>query len=304
LGLFPVAFYHYYKTSIKQTAIIVSGIIISSILFYFIKHDIREFWLGPEIDIMNFHFDTILTFPEKLFHHLTGSYYYNEIMQYSIFTMLWSVLFEVLIVGLIITAFVRIIAKKHYLLFYIFTVSVILTIGFLFIENEETPRYLLPLTGCVLYMFYSFSIISNYKIIIYILTGSLIILGSIAIFYTNNDCKIADRKNIIHLTDELQSNNIHYVYCKDGLLQWQIMFYSNEKVIARYTGSSDRYPEYIKTVDKGREKDCDNTAIVGYYYPEIKQQYEDVIILDEKFYIFKSPGKGLLIDQGFEMTEN
>ena len=34
-------------------------------------------------------------------------------------------------------------------------------------------------------------------------------------------------------------------FSHDGLLQWQILFYSEGRVVSRSTGSRDRYPPYV-----------------------------------------------------------
>lgn len=47
----------------------------------------------------------------------------------------------------------------------------------------------------------------------------------------------------------LERNGVEGVYSMSGLLQWQIMFYGEERVPARYRSPVDRYPAYPARVD-------------------------------------------------------
>jgi hypothetical protein len=52
----------------------------------------------------------------------------------------------------------------------------------------------------------------------------------------------------------LTDNDIHYVYCLDAMLQWNIIFASRETIIARWRKTDDRVPRYIIEVDQALAK--------------------------------------------------
>jgi hypothetical protein len=49
----------------------------------------------------------------------------------------------------------------------------------------------------------------------------------------------------------------------NGLLEWQLMFYSDEQIIARFQSAHDRYQPYMDEVDAALKRG-EPVAIVGY----------------------------------------
>jgi hypothetical protein len=64
------------------------------------------------------------------------------------------------------------------------------------------------------------------------------------------------------LIKDLQSAEVRHVYSLGPMLQWQIMFSSNENILARWSDSRDRLPHYPQTVDRAFFAG-NNTALVG-----------------------------------------
>ena len=64
------------------------------------------------------------------------------------------------------------------------------------------------------------------------------------------------------LLQDLQSAEVSHVYSLGPMLQWQIMFSSNENILARWLDSHDRLPHYPRTVDRAFFAG-NNTALVG-----------------------------------------
>ena len=65
----------------------------------------------------------------------------------------------------------------------------------------------------------------------------------------------------------LTDKGIENVYCLDPMLQWNIVFESRERIIARWTDPRDRYPEYPRRVDEARLAGKP-VAVVGDFRPE------------------------------------
>ena len=54
--------------------------------------------------------------------------------------------------------------------------------------------------------------------------------------------------------EALGSHNIRYVYCLDPMLQWNIIFSSREKILARWLSPSDRVQRYVREIDSARAR--------------------------------------------------
>ena len=78
-------------------------------------------------------------------------------------------------------------------------------------------------------------------------------LGTYSLYDFKN-YSFENKEATMALVDELVDREITHIYCEGGLLQWQIMFYSKEQVIARYYFPTDRYPAYIEAVEKEFKK--------------------------------------------------
>lgn len=61
-----------------------------------------------------------------------------------------------------------------------------------------------------------------------------------------------DRRQVRALVDALAQKGVGHVYCLDPMLQWNIIFLSQERVIARWVDPTDRFPEYPARVDRAR----------------------------------------------------
>ena len=53
------------------------------------------------------------------------------------------------------------------------------------------------------------------------------------------------------------------MFSMNGLLDWQLMFYSDEEVLARWADAVDRYPAYVDAVDRALANG-EPVAVVGY----------------------------------------
>jgi hypothetical protein len=60
------------------------------------------------------------------------------------------------------------------------------------------------------------------------------------------------RSNFSAVMEKLESHEIQYVYCTDPMLQWNIVFASEERILARWISPQDRIPAYSKAVDEAR----------------------------------------------------
>ena len=61
----------------------------------------------------------------------------------------------------------------------------------------------------------------------------------------------------------LKVSDVSHVFSMNGMLDSQLVFYSDEKVISRWTNPLARYPAYVKEVDRALSNG-EKVAVVGY----------------------------------------
>jgi len=127
-----------------------------------------------------------------------------------------------------------------------------------------------------------------------------ILLGGISMFSFKN-YEADSKAEILALINELEVRNIKYVFADYPPLPWQIMFYSNEKIIARYKVETDRIPEYVDLVDNALKSDNAEVAMVGFIKPRQESTVPDnVFMIEGCYYIYFSPDINMLREHGFK----
>ena len=63
---------------------------------------------------------------------------------------------------------------------------------------------------------------------------------------------VRERARLQRVIDYLEAHGVRHVFSAHGLLQWQLMFYSREGIVARYLGDRDRYPPYVASGPRAR----------------------------------------------------
>lgn len=102
-------------------------------------------------------------------------------------------------------------------------------------------------------------------------TLSVLLLESLSVgefraftyLWNNPPGSMSEARRLRRVIDYLQSRGVADVFSMNGLLEWQLMFYSDERVLARYPAASDRYPAYVTEVDRALETGKP-VGVVGY----------------------------------------
>ena len=97
----------------------------------------------------------------------------------------------------------------------------------------------------------------------------------------------------------LEERDLNHIYVNGGLLQWQIMYYSNERIIGRFRSSTDRYPPYIKYVDDALDDGSTGVAMVGFIDPNDTSMSSHIVPVEGVYYIYESPAESTLREYGF-----
>lgn len=297
-GLIPIFLYILFNKTNKYNISLSFGIVLGAIVFVLIKANISNFWSPKILTVSSFNLETLFSIPEKVYYNLTGSYRYGQVLKPVFITKILATIYTVItFLSFIIAVAFFFCKKKINPLFYAACFSVLFTIGYLMFIGTYNHRYLLPLTGYLLLMLYIFIINLNSKWLVNLFLSLLILLGAYSVYsfknYKNNSTAITA------LVKKLKDENIKYVYCEGPLLQWKIMFHSNESVIARFKSNKDRYQDYIKQVNAALKRTDPEVALVGYFNKSLFESSKEFIPVENNFFIYKNPSKALLTERGF-----
>jgi hypothetical protein len=303
-GLFPLLGWYLFKSKWKFSFPLLSlGLGTGVTFFYFAKQNLSQFWSPPVVGIENITWDAILLIPQQVFQNLTGSYSYGKYFEPILVTkFIAASLIVFILISAVYILYLIVSNKKWNPLLLILLVSVWGIIGYLAITYGTSPRYELPLSGFVFMMMYlllnQLHSIKFSKIVLFVFIG----LGAISLY----DFKNYHYENKIELNAFIQGieeRNITHVYCDGGLLQWQIMFYTNERVIARYKPNTDRYPPYVQQVSEAYQTGTKTIGMVGQFKKTDLPNLNGFQAINRQYYIFENPTDSVLMERGFDLSE-
>jgi len=270
---------------------------LSMMVFYFPGKHAPGFW-NPHVFDFNFNSERLLDIPLFILLHFTGAYYFPD-------AWLPAIIFACLLITIILFLFCVLIYRLiknpgQDKLFMVLCLSVVLTLGYSLALLEQQPRYLLPLSG---FVFMAMAVIQwqRYRVLSLGVLTVFIITGSATLYqYKDFRINMTPKKDLMMSIDYLKRHNLHYVFCTGPLLQWQLMFYSNESIIARYVYPSDRYPLYVKEVDEALATKRDKTAIYGFSVETLELNTDSVTFLSDKYFVVPAPDPALVRYAGFK----
>ena len=122
-------------------------------------------------------------------------------------------------------------------------------------------------------------------------------------WWTNTHESPSETKTLRKVIGYLRSRGVTHAFAMNALLQWPITFYSDETVIARWKAAVDRYPPYIRKVDRALARG-ETVAIVGYVgftygLERLVSNPGAIINIDGKYFVYIGPDEDLLRRAGF-----
>lgn len=291
-GLFPILVYYFFKQSnIRHNISLFSGVFAAMFVFSKLKTGLSNFW-SPNILVRpDFSFNGLVSIVNNIYRNQTGSYFYNSFVEPNLLIKIIAVLITLSIFAALVISLVYYLKKREVnKLLCVVCFSVLFSIAYIFFIDASNARYILPLNSFVFIMFYLLLSKVKQKKIINTLLWIPILLGMFS-FYTFKNYSPENKSELLEVIDELEAKNIHYVFCQPGLLQWQLMFYSNESIIARSLSNIDRYPEYFEKVNDAFVRKDSTIAMIGF------SDYSYSIFIHE------NPGRKMLEEYGFNINQ-
>lgn len=295
----------YPRVHVRSFIYFSSGAVSGYLAFLVLKARVIGYWMPDVFQFPGTPIKALSDIPQSIFVNMTGSYSYFDKVDLNPVTNLVAIIYSGAILLTILSAGVIIVKRgirTRYILFYVFSLSMVLTLLYLPFLNGFQPRYLLPLMGFfllalsqLLEMFFQAR-----KNIPAIALGVMAATGVASLFGFRNyttECQTSEQlKKLISYMDQ---HGITHVFSTHGFLQWHISFYSSEKIIARYTASPDRYQRYIDEVNERYSEKPASVAIVGYTDDFSRNNPDSVAIIDNTYFVLSHPKKTQLIERGF-----
>ncbi len=209
-------------------------------------------------------------------------------------------------------------------------VSITLVTNWLLLFARDA-RYLLPLSGLLIPLV-GIEVVDLVdrrllpKSVAVGLTAIALIVGSASMLefrafsflWTNPPGSWSESRRLQQVINALQSRGVRHVYSMNGLLDTQLIFYSNEQVISRWASADDRHPAYEREVDRALENG-ERVAVVGYTNASGAPGCWDVPIctggieglvpdpdaiftVDRKYFVYVGVNKALLRQLHFDIS--
>lgn len=270
----------------------------------------------------------------QIYINLTGAYFLGAARDVpGPVTELLARVWYVALPSLALIQIYRLATKRYYLLSHLLFLSVCATLVVPWVMLfARDPRYLLPLCAplVVLAAVELLDLVDRRVVssrVLGGLTAAVLLLGSISMFefrsfdhlWANPPHAMSEAERMRQIVDYLKTRNVSHVYSMNGLLNFQVMFYSNERVLSRSKGWRVRYPPYARKVDRALATDRP-VAVVGYTDHSGAPGCWDVPIctggiagrvpdpetiftVDDKYFVYVGADKELLRQLGFRIAD-
>lgn len=278
-----------------------------------------EYWTRPEIGNRNVAGSLPDVF-EQIYVNLTGSYnLWIPIDAGPITTVTACVWSGVLIAGVLLQIY-RVAAGKYLLWSHLLFVSLVSTIAanWLLLDARD-GRYLLPLSA-LLVMWAGVEVcdLSDRRVlgprIRRATVGGAIVLGAVSMLefrdfsymWKNAPGSRTEGERFEAVVNYMKMKGARHAYSVHPLLQWQLMFYSGEEILARWTSPVDRHPAYVRAVDRALHA-AEPVALVGYVgstrgLEAMVSNPRTIFTVDDRYFVYVGADRTLLERQGFRLA--
>ncbi len=289
-------------------------------------------WNGPTLGNPAL-FASLPDVARQIYLALTGSYYlYWAIDPPGPATTALAVIWCSAIAATVLVQVYRLSARRHCSLSAVLFVSVAATLAaeWMLLAARDA-RYLLPLIGLLVPLAaVELLDLADRRLIpkpaLLAITATMVLLGSASarefrafnFLWTNPPQRWSEAKRLQQVFNYLQVKDVRRVFSKNGMLDTQLSFYSNERVISR-SDPLGKYPPYVKEVDRALASG-EPVAVVGYTnqsgapgcwdvpictggIEHLLPNPESIFTVDDKYFVYVGANKELLTRLGFRFWD-
>ena len=254
-----------------------AGLVVTVVLVAVVSRgSIYDYWTRPPIGNQ----DLLGSVPDVLrqIHvNLTGSYNLGVAVDPGPFTTIAAVMWSAILTLLLIGQVYRLASRRYLLWSHLLFAGVASTLlANWVLLGARDARYLLPLSALlVMWAGIEMSDLSDrFRMPASFRTGLTtvaIALGALSLYefrgfsFTGPEggTTMTEAQRLAAVIDHLKIKGATRVFSMHPLLQWQLMFYGQEAIVARWTYPVDRYPPFVAEVDRAFHAG-EPIALVGY----------------------------------------
>ena len=294
------------KQMLPKVLVLATAAVVLELGFLYLRSTLPDFWQPKVVDLNAEHvYANLLQLPERLYMHFTGTFYYNDWYKLGLLNRSIAVIYTVLALMSPLTLIAH---KKLTSTARLFLYAALLAVFVSSVTGLVMPfftgRYFLPLQVPVLLAYGArFSNLLQ-KPLSLLLLSILVLFSSYSYFLTSTfTYEWHTKAQISALCQTLKEKDYKAVYCTNALLQWQINYYSQTNLPARYFPLTDRDAGTIDFVDAQYKKNPASTAIVGFIYnlPAAADSLANKSI--QPYFYFTAKSDSLLRLMSFELRE-
>jgi hypothetical protein len=198
--------------------------------------------------------------------------------------------------------------------------------------SARDPRYMLPLFA-LLVALAGVEVIDvvdrrvGAKTAAVLLTAAMALLGALSMreyaafnfLWTNPPNRWSEARRLQQVFGYLQVKDVRHVFSMNGMLDSQLTFYSNERVISRWADPQGRYPLYVREVNRALANG-EPVAVVGYTnqsgapgcwdvpictggIERLVANPEAIFTVDDKYFVYVGADRELLTKLGFRFWD-
>jgi hypothetical protein len=292
-----------------------------------------ETWGGPMLgnpDILG----SLSRVARQVYVHLTGSYYLSwAIDPPGPVTNALAVVWCGVLPAAVLIQLYRLFTKRYDLRSHLLFVSVCSTLlAEWVLLGARDARYLLPISGLLVPLagveladFVDRRVLPRRAEIFLALV--MVLLGSLSMrefrefnyLWKNPPNRWTEAKRLQQVLGYLKVKDVRRVFSMNGMLDSQLVFYSDEKIVSRWTDPVGRYPAYVKEVNRSLANG-ETVAVVGYTHASgapgcwdipictggiegMVANPESIFTVDDKYFVYVGADRELLKHLGFRFWD-
>jgi hypothetical protein len=234
-------------------------------------------WPGPALGNPDL-FGSLPRVAQQVYVNLTGSYYLRwPVDPPGPITKTLAVVWSAVLPAAVLMQLYRLVTRRYCPSSHLLFVSVCSTLlAEWVLLDARDGRYLLPLSGLlVLLAGVELVDLVDRRLLptraAFALTLAVLLLGSLSMrefsqfnfLWTNPPRRLTETRRLRLVIDHLKESGVRYAFSMNGLLDPQLVFYSDEQVLSRWSDWTGRYPAYVAEVDRALARG-ETVAVVGY----------------------------------------
>ena len=292
-----------------------------------------EAWGGPVLGNPDL-FGSVSRVARQVYVYLTGAYYLSWAIDppgpvTNVLAVVWC---GVPAAAAAIQVY-RLFSRRYWLPSHLLFVSVCATLlAEWALLGARDARYLLPL-GALLVTLAGVELVDLVdrrllpKRVLAIGTTVMLLLGALSMrefrefnyLWKNPPDRWTEARRLQQVFGYLKVSDVSHVFSMNGMLDSQLVFYSDEKVISRWTNPLARYPAYVKEVDRALSNG-EKVAVVGYTHTSgapgcwdipictgglegMVANPQSIFTVDGKYFVYVGADRELLKTLGFRFWD-